>query len=217
MARDFTIDTQAAKDSNSGSKRIKESGKYIGKFKAAWYEQNNNGTESVHFLFESNEGQEAGPLALYTHKGTGETLPSYKTFNAILTCLKLRSVKAQQGTVELYDFDSKSVVKKTKELYPELAGKSVGIVLQREQYEKQNGDIGERMIIVAPYEASSGKMAVEILNNQDAKALDGVMRMIEANPLKKLSGARSGRPSPDSYADSHAATVNQFDDDDIPF
>jgi hypothetical protein len=217
MARDFTLDQQAAKESNAGSKRIKESGKYIGKFKAAWYEQNDKGTESVHFLFESDEGQEAGPLALYTHNGKGEQLPSYKTFNAVLTCMKLRGVKAQKGQVELYDFDTKAMVKKTKELYPELAGKPIGLVLQQEEYEKSNGDIGERMIIVAPFEAATGKVAVEILNSQDAKALDGLVRWLEASPVKKMHGSKAPRHAGDSYADSRATTGNQFEDDDIPF
>lgn len=217
MARDFTLDQQAAKESNAGSKRIKESGKYIGKFKAAWYEQNDKGTESVHFLFESDEGQEAGPLALYTHNGKGEQLPSYKTFNAVLTCMKLRGVKAQKGQVELYDFDTKSIVKKTKELYPELAGKPIGLVLQQEEYEKSNGEHGERMIIVAPFEALTGKVAVEILNSQDAKALDGLMRWLEASPVKRMHGGKATRQSNDSYADSRASSPNQFEDDDIPF
>lgn len=219
MARDFTLDTQAAKESNAGSKRIKESGKYVGKFKAAWYETNSNGTESVHFLFESSDGLEAGPLALYTHNGKGEQLPSYKTFNAILTCLKLRAVKAQNGTVELYDFDTRNMVKKTKEIYPELAGKPIGLVLQREQYAKNNGDIGERMVIVAPFDSTNGKVAVEILNNQDAKALDGLMRWLEVNPIKKLSGSR-GNQSSSAGHDSQQQSGNytsQFDDDDIPF
>lgn len=214
MAREYALDTQAAKEANSGGKRIKESGKYVGTFKAAWYEQNDKGTESVHFLFESNDGQEAGPLALYTHNGKGETLPSFKTFNAVLTCLKLRGVRARLGKVELYDFNSGSMVQKEKELYPEIAGKPIGVILQREEYEKQDGNVGERMIIVGPFEAYSGRMAVEILDNKPASALEGLTKWLETNPVKKLRG---GRQQHSSSAGNYQQPASSFDDDDIPF
>ena len=210
MARNYDLDTQAAKDSNSGSKRIKESGKYVGKFTAAWYEQNDKGTESVHFLFQSNEGQEAGPLALYTHNGKGDTLPSYKTLNAIMTCLKVRGIKTAQGKVELYDFASGGMVTKDKPTYPELVNKPVGLVLQREEYQKQDGSIGERMIIAGPFDPSTSKMAAEILNNTEASALDNVLHYIEATPVKVLRGAK--------HAATQAAPAdNSFTDDEIPF
>lgn len=214
MAREYALDTQAAKEANSGGKRIKESGKYIGTFKAAWYEQNDKGTESVHFLFESNDGQEAGPLALYTHNGKGEPLPSFKTFNAILTCLKLRGVRAKVGKVELYDFNSGGMVLKDKELYPDIAGKPIGLVLQREEYEKQDGAIGERMIIVGPFESATGRMAVEILDNKPASTLEGLMKWLEANPVKKHRG---GRQQHGSTGGGYQQTSSSFADDDIPF
>lgn len=213
MAREYALDTQAAKDANSGGKRIKESGKYVGTFKAAWYEQNDKGTESVHFLLESNDGQEAGPLALYTHNGKGETLPSFKTFNAILTCLKLRNVRAKPGKVELYDYSSGGMVQKEKEMYPDMAGKPIGLVMQREEYEKQDGSIGERMIIVGPFDPASGRMAAEVLDNKPATSLDGLMKWVEANPVKKLRGARHQQGA----SASHQQPASSFDDDDIPF
>jgi hypothetical protein len=210
MTREYTLDTQAAKDANSGSKRIKDAGKYVGKFTAAWYEQNDKGTESVHFLFESNEGQEAGPLALYTHNSKGEALPSYKMLNAIMTCLKVRGIKTVQGKIELYDFNAGGMVTKDKPTYPELSNKPIGLVLQREEYQKQDGSIGERMIIAGPFDPATSKMAAEILNNTEAKALDNVLRYIEANPVKALRGAKPQA----THADASNA---EFPDDEIPF
>lgn len=210
MTREYTLDTQAAKDANSGSKRIKDSGKYVGKFTAAWYEKNDKGTESVHFLFESNEGQEAGPLALYTHNGAGESLPSYKTLNAIMTCLKVRGIKTSQGQVELYDFAGGGMVTKSKPVYLDLMKKQIGLVLQREEYQKQDGNIGERMIIAAPFDPATSKMAAEILNNTEAKSLDGMLRYIDVNPVRALRGNKAPTQA------SNAAAAS-FADDDIPF
>ena len=209
MTREYTLDPQAAKDANSGSKRIKESGKYVGKFTAAWYEQNDKGTESVHFLFESIEGQEAGPLALDTHNGAGDAWPSYKMLNAIMTCLKVRGIKTTQGNVTLYDFGSGGMVTKSKPTYPELVNKPIGLVLQREEYQKQDGSIGERMIIAGPFDPATLKMASEVLNSTEAKALDGVLRYIDANPVRALRGVK--KPA------AHHAESSQFADDEIPF
>lgn len=213
MARDFTLDAQAAKDANSGGKRIKETGRYNGTIKAAWYECNDRGTESVQFLFESDDGQEAGPLALYTHNGDGKELPSYKTLNAIMTCVKARTLSAKPGPVELYDFDAGGTVQKTKDVYPELTGKPVGLVLQQEEYTNRNGELKERMIILAPFEAGTGRMAAEVLAQKtEAHAIDGIMSWLEKHPVKGAKGARTpaaSTPSPQSSS--------TFEDDDIPF
>jgi hypothetical protein len=218
MARDYILDAQAAKEANTGGMRITESGRYTGRFTAAWYEQNDKGTESVHFLFKADDGREAGPLALYTHNGAGEPLPSYKTFNAILTCLKVRGIKAVQGKVALYDYNAGGMVEKVKPLYPELANKPIGLLLQGEEYAKSSGDIGTRMIIVGPFDPATGKMAAEILANTEPKALASLERWLEVNPVKKLKN-RPSTPA-DRYADSHAGSGSGAGgafDDDIPF
>jgi len=122
-------------------------------------------------------------------------------------------VKAQDGKVTLYDFNANGMIEKTKPLYPELAGKPIGLVLQREEYEKQTGEVGERMIIVGPFESSTNRMAVEILDNAEAHSLDGLLRWLESNPVKKLRGAR--RAEQPAHADS--SDGSNFADDDIPF
>jgi hypothetical protein len=214
MARDFTLDTQAAKEANSGGKLIKESGAYVGTFKAAWYEQNDRGTESVQFLFESHEGQEAGPLPLYTHNGQGEPLPSFKTFHAILTCMKLHGVRSQPGAVDLYDFDSHSTVRKNKAIYPELMGKSIGVVFQREEYEKRSGDVGERLLLIGAFEPGTRRMAAEILDNKEAKALDGLLRWLDSHPVKMHTRRGQSHQPQSNYQPSSAS--GGFSDD-IPF
>jgi hypothetical protein len=137
MARAFNLDTNAARESNVGGKRIQETGKYIGTLVAAFYEQNQNGTESMNLMFKSDSGQEAGPLSIYTHNGKGEALAGYKLVNALMTCCRVKSLSAKQMPVALYDYDANAVVTKQKECYTELMGKRIGLVLQLEEYEKQ--------------------------------------------------------------------------------
>ncbi len=211
MARDFALDTQAAKEANTGGKRITEPGAYVGQFKAAWYEVNDKGTEAVMFQFVSDGGQEAGPLALYTHNGAGEELPSYKTFNAILACMKQRGIKAQSGKVSVWDFDKKAEVEKTKDIYPALIGPRVGLVLTTEDYDGRNG-VKARVVIAAPFHADTRQMANEVIESKPAEALDKYIAWLDKGRWHKpLKGAHSHAPSSQQQADE------QFTDDDLPF
>lgn len=213
MARSYALDTQAAKEANTGGKRITETGKYIGTITAAFYEKNQKGTESVNIMFVSENGQECGPLNLYTHNGDGKELAGYKALNALMTCCRVKALNFQMEAIDLYDYDEQKVLSKQKECAVELKGKKVGLVLQQEEYRKGSGEVGERMIIAAPFEASTELMAVEILSGvKGPQALGSYMVFIGKNPVRKL---RDGQPS-------HAAPqgapngADQFDDD-IPF
>lgn len=208
MARNYELDTKAAMESNSGGKRIKEAGAYAGQFTAAWYEVNDKGTESVSFLFKSAQGQEAGPLTLYTHKNTGEELPSFGTFNAILTCLRLRGVTAKPGKVDLYDFDSGGMVTKAKDCYPDLAGKDIGIFLRQEEYTNNKGELKERLVLINAYDPVTYLMADEILRKVPTAEAAGFKRTsewLEKEPIKHQKGARTAArasaPAPDFAED----------------
>lgn len=212
MARDYNLDTTAAKEANTGGKRITEPGVYIGTFKQAWYEQNDKGTESVNFTFVSENGQEAGPLALYTHKGDGSELPSYKTFNAILACMRQRGVKAQKGKVALWDFDSQKEVEKQKETYPALVGPKVGLVLTTEDYDGRNG-VKARVVIGAAFAADTNQMADEVLGGKPAEALEKYTAWLDKAGRwhKPLAGGQR------TSAPSQHAPHDDFADDSIPF
>lgn len=211
MSRDFDLDPTAAKDANSGGKRITEPGAYTGTIRAAWYEKNDKGTESVHLMFAADNGQEAGPLALYTHNGHGEPLPSYKTLNAIMACMKLRKLACKPGRVKLWDYDAKAEVDKQKDLYPELTGPKIGLVLQGEEYENRDHEIKTRLLIAAAFEPSTRLMADEILSKAtEPKALDRFLTWFESNKLKGQKPQRQATPS--------ASSASGYDpDSEIPF
>lgn len=212
MAREYTLNPESAKKANSGGKRITEAGLYAGKFRAAFYEKNDRGTESVTFLFNAENGQEAGPLTLYTHKGDGSELSGFDAMNALMTCMKVRSLSAKRAPVELYDYSSGGMVTKQKEIYPDLMDKPVGIALRLEEYEKQNGEIGERLVIAGSYDPSTRLTASEILSKQtQPKAIDQMAAWLEKNPVKPLKGKPAARKPVTT------AAADDFADDDIPF
>ena len=211
MARDYTLNATAAKEANSGGKRITEPGAYTGTFRAAWYEVNGNGTESVGLFFLSDQGQEAGPLMLYTHNGKGDELPSFKTLNALMACLKLRKLEVKPGRVKFYDHDSRSDVERDKETYPAIVGKRIGIVLQGEEQEYQ-GELKKRLQLVAAFCPETRRMAAEIIDSKPtAEALDRYMTWFEQNKWRHVKSKQSVKRQEPAPADA-----NDFDDD-IPF
>lgn len=212
MARTYSLNTEAAKEANNGGKRINETGKYSGKIIAAFYEKNQKGTESVNIMFVSENGQECGPLNLYTHNSSGEELAGYKMLNALMACAKVKGLTWQNTPIDLYDYDEQKVVTKTKECAVELQGKRIGLVLQQEEYQKNNGDIGQRMVIAAPFEADTELMAVEILSRiTQPQALGNYMAFIAKNPVRRLKNGQASQPAP-----RQAESPDPYDDD-IPF
>ena len=213
MSRNFDFDPTAAKEANSGGKRITEPGLYVGKFRAAFYETNNNGTESVNLVFVADNGQEVGPLALYTHKGDGTELPSYKTLQAIMACARIRKLEGKTGRVSLYDFDSQKDVEKEKTVYPSLVGPRIGLVLQGEEYENRKGEIKVRMVIGAPFCAESRRMAEEVLTSAaEPKALDKYLSWFEGHKIKPLrNGSRA--PARNGSSEPPADWNDRFPDD----
>jgi hypothetical protein len=208
MSRSYELDTYAAREANTGGKRIVETGKYIGVIRFAFYEKNDKGTESISFMFESDGGQEAGPLTIYTHNGKGEQLGGYKLVNAIMTCSGISRMNAAPTPVSLYDYDRKEVVVKTKDVYTEFTNKRIGFVLQQEEYEKtrDGGGVGTRIIIAAPFHVPTELMAAEILDKKTMPDLLGkYMEYIAKNPVRKLrnkpqtSSQNTGSSTADEY------------------
>lgn len=207
MMRDFELDRKAAEEANTGGKRITEPGVYTGKFRAAWHEQNDKGTESVNLIFASDSGQECS-LVLYVYNNVGQELPSYKMLNAIMACMRVRKLEAKKGRVSIYDFDRKADVEREKVCYPAMTQNRIGLVLQAEEYENRDGDTKTRLLIAAPFEAESRKMADEVLSSApEAKALDRFLGWFEKHKVKPLLGKMPRNPSMSS----------QPDDDEIPF
>lgn len=207
MARNFTLNTKAAMEANNGGKRIREAGKYIGTIRSAWYEQSPKGAELMALQFVADNGQEADMLTIYTHKANGEELSGYNLVNAIMTCCRKRDITTKPGAVEVYDYDSKAVVSKTKDVYTELTGAKIGLVLKFEEYENRNFDIKERLVIHAAFEAATGLTADEMLRKEtDPKNLQRIVDFIAKNPVKLLKKS-SGNQAP------AASSAGRFDDD----
>lgn len=235
MAR-YQLNPQAAKTATNIGNRITESGIYDGIVRFAFYEKNENGTESVNIMFKC-ENQEVGPLSIYTHKGDGTELSGERLVHAIMACMSLRDMETHAVDVDLWDSEKGELVKKRKEVFTAMTDKPLGLVLQAEEFHRrsENGGIGTRLIIVAPFQAQTRLTAAEILTKTNgpkvAKQIESLAAYLEKVPVKKVkeqNNASRGpaRNQPPAQQNSRNPGNNpppagddyysQFDDD-IPF
>lgn len=215
----FTLDQDAARKAGQPG-RIQTTGRYKGTITDAWYEESEKGSQAFKCKFKSDDGQSA-ELAVWTHNKDGKPLSGFNLVQALMACCSLRALESKRGTVELYDRREKKDVAQVREVYPEIAGKKVGLFLETElsQYTDDNGQDGEytRMLLAAPFRYEDGKMAGEIL---DKKPKAEQADKFETYLLAKKPRVQDRRVAPGYDRGAQGAShedTGAFDDSDIPF
>lgn len=204
---------QAARKADAGGGSIKEMGKYVGAFAQAKNVTTKKGGRGIEFIFKADNGQVA-KFAIYTQSATGEQYQGYEALMAIMACMGLRGIKPVDGVALKYDYDLKKDVEEEASIFPELC-KPIGVLLETEDYEKQNGNVATRMVLKNVFRAADELTASEILDRKTHP--EQLARMVEAlrhRPLKST-------PAP-QYQEQPTRTAPMpdpaFDDgDDIPF
>ena len=140
----------AVQGSAMGAGLIDKSGAYKGRITGAKYETGQNGSCYVELSFERDDGAKANYNKLYTVKNNGTEGFGLKQIHAMMACLKLRQISG----------------------YEQFIGLEIGLALQREEYNKQDGTIGYSMKLVAPFEYATKKTSEEILKNLPAAYID---------------------------------------------
>lgn len=205
----YALDTKAARKADQTGNRITELGKYVGIFTQAEDITASTGTKGVALRFESN-GQSAN-LSLYTKKADGTEIMGFQALMAIMTCMRLRSIKPQTGTVKHWDAEAKQEVAKEAKVFPELCNKPIGLLLETEDYTKNNGDTGTRMVIAGIFQADTELTASEILDQKTTpEQLEKLVARLRHRPIKgaKPAGAPAASKPSSGFDDM---------DDDIPF
>ncbi len=206
----YAIDTTAAKKADQTGSRINELGKYVGQFKQAEDITANTGTKGIAFKFSAN-GQDAN-LSIYTMKSSGEQIMGYQVLMAIMTCLQLRNIAPKAGTVKHWDNDTRQEVGKEAQTFPDLCGKDIGLLLETEDYKKNDGGTGTRMVIAGVFQAKTELTASEILDRKTTpELLPKMVARLRHRPIK-------GAPAEKVRTEAGAAPSG-FDsmDDDIPW
>jgi len=213
----YTLDSTQAKAADSLGSSIRETGKYVGAITRAEAITSTKGSKGLGLSFKAGDGATADYLDLWTHNKDGEPLSALKTVNAILACLKLRSIN--EGTIA---FEKWNKDKKAREMvqgkgYPDLMGKHIGFLLRKELETDDKGEDRERLAIFAVFQADTELTASEVLSQQTKpERLGKMLDALLAKPVydKRKAPGSSARPA-SGASSSHAGDWTQ--DQDIPF
>ena len=207
---DYQLDTKAAKQADQLFARIEEKGKYMGVITRAESIQSKKGTKGVGISFKTDTGATADYLDFWTINADGKQLAGYNLLMAIMTCLRVKGLKAATGEIEKYDRDLQARTKVQADLFNELMGKPIGFLIHMEEYAKTEGGTAWKPVISAPFDPA-GFTASEILAQaQKPETLEKMFFALRDRPLKNANSAP---------AQSHNSNSQSFDDlgDDIPF
>ena len=207
---DYTLNPEAAKQADNLFSRIEEKGKYLGMLTRAEPITSKKGSKGVDFSFKSDTGATADYLTIWTHNGDGKQLQGFNTLMAMMTCLRVKELKAEQGEVEKYDSDEKKRIKVQATLFKVMMNKTIGLLMHMEEYEKTAGGTAWKPAISAPFDADEFT-ASEILSK--AKQPETLAKMVQAlrdRPLK------TGSVKPAQTYESENPGAG-FEDSEIPF
>jgi hypothetical protein len=150
------------------------------------------GTIGVDLSFKANGGESADYLTLWTHNKDGKQLMGFNTLMAIMTCLRVRELKAQDGEIEKYDNDLKARAKVVVPLFKDLMHKPLGLLIHMEEYAKNAGGTAWKPVIAAAFDKDEFT-ASEILSK--AVQPEALPKMVQALRDRPLNNAAHAAPS----------------------
>lgn len=207
----YELDIKAAAAGDVIYSKIEQKGKYFGVLTRAETIKSDKGTTGVDMSFKSDCGATADYLTLWTHNSDGKALMGFNTLMAIMTCLRVKSIKAELGHIEKYDPDLQKRVMVGVELFKDIMNKPFGLLLRMEQYKKNAGGTAWKPTIAGTFD-KDGFTATEILSKATSPALlDKMVLALKDKPLTDV------KPVPETH--NNGGTVHSASpfDDDIPF
>lgn len=194
--RNYEFNEESARQAGA-SNFIDATGKYKGVFTLAKQVISKKGTEGIEFSFEAEDGRAANYLQLWTFDKDGKPLYGKKVLDALMCCARVKGLTAKEATIQGRQ-GSEQVIS-----FPGLQGKKIGLLLQREEYVKNDNSIGYKFNIYAPFHADTELMAVELLDGKTApemlpKVLEGLAdKPAQARATTTQTTARSENPADD--------------------
>ncbi|WP_336148261.1 hypothetical protein [Acinetobacter ursingii] len=211
--KQFGFNPESAKQADS-SLRIEEAGKYVGVIKHMEFITAKSGTTGFEIEFET-DNKESASFSIWTEKKDGTPLGGVHKINALLACVGARGLTPTNAQLEKYDFDAKERVMKNCIVAPEVAGKRIGFLLQRENYQNDSGDWKYQMNFFSCFHEQSELMAKEIIERKTSpEALPKSLASLMSNPITtrkpKNNGGYGGNNQ--GYGQNNGYGQGGFDD-----
>ncbi|WP_211440972.1 hypothetical protein [Collimonas humicola] len=210
-------DSNAAKIGGTG--RVNATGGYEGTITRAEPILADSGAVGIEFDFKTLDGATASFLSVWTQNGAGKELSGRRIVDALMLLFRIKDMGTALAVVEKWDKVARAVTKQRVEVFPDLMGKPIGLVLQKE-HSVYLGEAKEKMIIYGCYDVQSRKTPKEILERAPkAVALDTILASLKDKYEKGGQQQQSSRPA---HHGGHsgarpASEVPSHFDDEIPF
>lgn len=196
-ADDYSYDEESAVKADAAASRINEQGAYIGTFTKVEATTAQSGTRGIAFTFEQKGGGNAS-FTLWTRKETGEPVFGKSFVDAMLFLLSMKTLKASVGTVEKWEDTEKGREKVEADglVYPDLVGKLIGIVLEKELTSKKNGSDSFRFNLAGLFQADTKLMMSEIKERKSQpQKLERLLKGLKVKDSRKAATNEPGQPS----------------------
>lgn len=193
----YGYDEEAAVAADNIANRISENAAYVGSFTRVEDLTSQKGTKGVYFEFECPGGGKTN-FTLYTKKAEGEVINvGMNKLQAMLTILGLKhGLRAQPGKVQKWDEDEGKRVEADGMVFPDLIGKPIGLVFQKELYTGNDGKDRDRMELVMSFDATSKLSASEIKERKaKPEKLDKVVRGLKTRDNRVKQAAEPSQPA----------------------
>lgn len=184
------------------------------------YEIISNGqTKGVHLDLISSD-QKEGKITLWTQKANGEDVFGINQLNAIMALVEVHAINEQPGKIKVYDYDTKQTVVQAANIYPELMGKYLKIILHKATYQNQIGQLKAKYELSSALHIKTSQTASEFLDQKEAvsygKILDYALKRSEA-ATAELDSYQQQSNTGNHQANQQQQNVDIDLDDDIPF
>lgn len=192
-------ETNAAK-ADKAADTITEGGAYIGKFvRAEATKSEKTGTQGIVLAFEA-PGSGNAEFTLWTRKEDGTEVFGMAQVQAIMFLLGVKSLKSVKGKItkwEEVEGKGRQQVETEGNTFPDLCGKPIGIVLQKELYSKQGGKgDGSRMGLHGLFQPETKLMMSEIKERKTSPVkLERLLKGLKVKDTRKSDASEPGQPS----------------------
>jgi hypothetical protein len=205
----YSLNTKAARQADERSGRIAEIGKYVGIFSRAEDVTSKKETRGIDFAFETPERQSAN-FTLWTYNKEGAELYGFKQLQSLMTCLRVKDMAPKAAIVRKWDRTAEGMVDVEGMIFEALMNQPIGILFETEDYPKNDGTTGTKVVPAYFFDAKSELTASEILDKKVTPAqLAKLVMTLKHRPL------RGKQPAP--MASGAVPAGNGFEDDDAPF
>ena len=183
-----------------GGDYLQEGGAYPLVITSAKYVNAKTGSRGMEFEIKTDAGQTAKFITIYFQKADGSTIGGgYSTLCGIMYFLGLQGLTMQQAGADSFA--------------PELAGKRVGMFLQKVLYTKGDGGEGYKFEIRAPFNPDGLHTVKEASDKSEAKTINNWSASYKDKDDRKAPQ----QPANTGGFGGHSNSFDSFDSSDIPF